>query len=176
MDAGDNKERERTAWIESVTLSDEQGRKSEVFRTNDSMQLEITLRCEREIPKARLICAVDSMLGPLGSMATPYSNFWPALNPPQTTIRLTIRDLPLLPGAYSFHLHLYGEQIEDWFDSLRSTAAFRVVGSSTNPFGFGLAHLVSFAHSWEIVPGTTSANPEYSERKGNVRLRNGSQE
>ncbi|MEM8669854.1 MAG: ABC transporter ATP-binding protein [Planctomycetota bacterium] len=137
------------AMVANVRITDEAGTNKREFLTGDTIGVEIELRSKHRIPRARVTVAVESPThGIVASLSTPYTGFEFDLLPTSTTIALKVNRLPLLVGAYSLNISLYGQGISDFFHRATAVAPFRVVGPPTDAFGFGVAGLVELEHSW----------------------------
>ncbi|MFP4500593.1 MAG: ABC transporter ATP-binding protein [Candidatus Hydrogenedentota bacterium] len=139
------------AHLESVHTVNAEGHQQEAFHTGDEVHIEIRIKAQERVPRARLIVAVvSSVHGNLSSMSSPYEGFWFDVTPPATTVRLTLHDFPLLVGGYTLNVSLCGPEVEDFYDRHRNTAPFRVIGPPIDTNGYGLCEAVRIEHSWEL--------------------------
>jgi lipopolysaccharide transport system ATP-binding protein len=145
-----NVENQGKPSIESIRLTDTQGKDKTDFLTGESLLAEITLSSAETICDARLIVAVESpSAGILGAFSTPYSGFSFDVNPPNTTIKLEMPNLPLLIGGYYLNINFYGPRITEFYDKWAPGVPFKVIGPPVNAFGFGVNNLFKFEHRWE---------------------------
>ncbi len=143
--------------IASVRIEDELGSEQHDFHTDDTICANIVLESNEFIPGGRLIAGIDSpLLGPLGQMATPATNFQFDIVDRTMEIRLVLPKIPLLIGHYQLMLDLYGPDIGSYFDRRIPAACFNVVGPATDSRGFGFNHTFKFAHRWELRSAANS--------------------
>jgi lipopolysaccharide transport system ATP-binding protein len=140
------------AWIDSIELLDPQGRPKADFNTGDDLVAEVKLAAVKNVPNARLIIHVTTpSVGTLGAFSSPHSGLSFDIRPPGNILRFTIRTLPLLIGSYSLGVSLYGADVKDFLDSIRTAASFKIIAPAVDTFGYGECHTVHFEHEWEWV-------------------------
>ena len=140
------------ASIASVTAVDASGTPRGVFETGDDVYFDICLHASQRIERARLVVAIVSPShGNLASISSPYKEFWFDLEPPQTTIRFCLENIPLLIGGYRLNVSLCGPNVEDFYDRQRGTGAFRITGPPIDTNGYGQCEAVQLAHHWERI-------------------------
>jgi lipopolysaccharide transport system ATP-binding protein len=136
--------------IASVAIEDERGDERGDFQTGESVCARILLESDTTVTASRLIAGIDSpLLGPLGQMATPATNFEFDIVPPATEVRLILPKIPLLVGHYHLTLDLYGPDVGRFLDQRIPAACFNIVGPATDTQGFGFNHTFRFSHRWE---------------------------
>jgi len=138
--------------IASVKVTDLSRQSKTEFSTGDDLAVEVTIRTQEHVRKARLVVHVRASNGEvIGSFSSPHRDSWFELAPPLTTVRFVIRNLPLLVGSYGLSVGLYGEDIDSVFDSIGTAAHFQIISPPIDTFGFGVCHTVFFDHSWELL-------------------------
>jgi lipopolysaccharide transport system ATP-binding protein len=138
--------------IESIRLTDAQGKDKTDFLTGDSLFAEITLTSGETICDARIIVAVESpSAGILGSFSTPYSDFSFDVKPPKTKLKLEMPNIPFLIGGYYLNFNFYGPKIADFYDKWAPGLPFKIIGPEVNAYGYGVANILKIEHKWELV-------------------------
>jgi lipopolysaccharide transport system ATP-binding protein len=88
------------SWIDGIELLDGDDLPRQEFHTGDDLVARVTLGVRRPVSDARVIVHVMApALGVLGSFSSPHAAFSLDLRPPRTTLRFSIRNLPLLVGS-----------------------------------------------------------------------------
>lgn len=141
----------KDVWLESVTLHPVPGRPTATLFTGDELSFDVRIVSQLPRPKLRLIVHVYSAsLGVLGSFASPADGLVWSLQR-SATIRVTLPALPLLVGAYSITVSLYGEGRQEYLHDLPHAIRFHIAGPPIDGFGFGPCHTFAFSHKWETI-------------------------
>lgn len=136
------------ARIESVELVSQPGNPSG-WQTGDSLELEVAIRCQTPLDNACVRLYLKSpVAGILGGFANHASGYRCDLQPPITRFRVKLLRLPLLQGAYSIGVTLYGPGPWDFCDRLETGLTFHIAGPPTDPNGFGWDGNVRVEHEW----------------------------
>ena len=139
------------AWIDSVRLLTPEGRADGELETGDDLVMEVALAARELVRNVRLIVHIHSAaLGILGAFGSPSSGVsWDVHD--QVRVRVIVPRLPLLVGAYSVTVSLYGPATHEFLHDRRHVVSFRVTGPPVDGFGFGYCHTVAFEHRWETL-------------------------
>ncbi len=138
--------------ILKVQSVDADGNPKEDFMTGDTMYLDIQAFSSKPMDRLRLsVNFMSPAQGDLGSISTPYSDFWFGIKSQVKTIRLCMPEIPLLVGGYHVDVTLYGPEIDDHYHCVRSTGHFRIIGPPCNTFGYGICHTFKFDHHWQEI-------------------------
>ena len=122
------------------------------FVTGETLSAKITIDIARPIDNARIRVFLESAsAGVLGGFSTRLQSFELDLRPPRTVIRVLLPEMPLLMGAYSLNVALYGEALEELLDRRKPGAVFEVTEPRTSSFGLGEDGVVRFQHAWELI-------------------------
>lgn len=141
----------KDVWLESATLHPIPGRPSGTFFTGDKLSFDVRIVSRLVRRNLRLIVHIySSSLGVLGSFASPADGLvWsPQRN---ATIRVKLPAIPLLVGAYSITVSLYGEGRQEYLHDLPHAIRFQIAGPPIDGFGFGPCHTFAFTHEWETI-------------------------
>jgi lipopolysaccharide transport system ATP-binding protein len=141
------------AWIDDVRLVPGPGHRE--FQTGDDLRLDVTLVAREAVRGARLIVHVHSAaIGLLGSFSSPAAgHYWDLHAGKPVRVRLTMPRMPLLVGAYTISVALYGADRQEYLHDRQHAVRFRITGPPTDGFGFGYCHTIRFEHEWETVSG-----------------------
>ena len=122
------------------------------FCTGDDLSARIVLKAAQPLHHARLRVSIESArTGVLGGFGTPLQEFEFDVIPPQTTVRVTLPQLPLLMGAYTLNATVYGPGPEEFIHRRKPGATFEITEPRTASFGMGEDGVVRFPHRWEIL-------------------------
>lgn len=144
----DHEAQSAPARIQKVTLHRIDGSPCREIKTGESIYVAITLTATGPAENLRLVVHLHgSELGMLGSFASPASEIWWSCRR-ETRIHLWLPDLPLLIGAYSISISLYGPERTDFYHERIHATGFRVTGPPVDGFGYGLCHTFRFTHEW----------------------------
>jgi lipopolysaccharide transport system ATP-binding protein len=140
------------AFIESVETCDLKGQPKSEFRTGDSLALQVSIRCQQPIPKARLIASLASPTTEvIATTSTIQQGLRLDLEPGLHTIQLEIESLPLLVGAYYFNLSLFGPGMADFYHRRMAVGVFRVTSVEADASGNTLGGIVRIQNQWSII-------------------------
>jgi lipopolysaccharide transport system ATP-binding protein len=140
------------ARIESVRTVRADGSSEDAFHTGDDVLLEVKLSAAQAVKNARLIVAIENPnVGKFASISSPYKNFEFDLEPPGATIRMRLKNTPLLVGGYKFNVSLFGPAIDDFYDRVLQVGAFKIVGPKIDTNGYGVCELLMIDHEWERI-------------------------
>ncbi len=124
---------------------------SSKFQTGETLRGEIQISCRTPIKDARVRVFLESpRTGVLGGFSTRLQDFRFDLEPPGKVLVVELPELPLLMGAYTLNVALYGAEIEDFIDRRQPGRSFEVIGPQTNSFAMGEDGIVRFEHRWDI--------------------------
>lgn len=138
-------------WLESATLLPVTGRPPGTLFTGDQLSFDVHILSRVPRNNLRLIVHLySSSIGMLGSFASPADGIVWSLQR-NATIRVSLPELPLLVGAYSLSISLYGEGRQEYLDELSHAIRFQIAGPPIDGFGFGPCHTFAFAHKWETL-------------------------
>ncbi|HMO12846.1 MAG TPA: ABC transporter ATP-binding protein [Pirellulaceae bacterium] len=123
------------------------------INTGETLRAEIDFACTSSVEDARVRVFIESPVGGvLGGFSTRLHDFRFSLEPPGQTLVVEMPELPLLMGAYTLNVALYGKALDHFIDRRQPGAAFQVVGPQTNSFAMGEDGMVRFAHKWGLQP------------------------
>ncbi len=138
------------ASIESIRVSNGIDGSDHLY-TGQALRGEIDIRCNQPVKDARVRVFLESPYGGvLGGFSTRLQDFRFNLEPPGSTLIVEMPDLPLLMGAYTLNVALYGADLEHFIDRRHPGAAFQVVGPQPNSFAMGEDGMIRFDHAWKI--------------------------
>ncbi len=140
------------AHIGTVRTLDREGRERRQFETGEDIVFEIELTTVEVLEMARLtVNFASASSGILSSFFTAPEGF--DVDPPGTTIRLFIRQIPFLTGAYHVNVSLLGPQLSDFHDRVTAAGMLRITGPATDQLGRPRGGLIRLDHEWD-VPGS----------------------
>jgi len=126
-------ERSSNASIAAVRTLSAEGEEKDVFKTGDSLRLEVRIRSgSNQADCAIVVNLHSSTFGNVSAMASRSSKFSFDLQPDKDTVlQLTIDQLPIIDGAYSFNLSLYGSERAKLLDQKSALASFKVLNEKS---------------------------------------------
>jgi len=134
--------------ISSVKLLDDRLQNKNQFHTGDNIHVDIEINSAVQIKKTRLVVSLNSPLGKLGTVSTPFNKFEFDIKPQTTIIRLKLLKIPLLIGFYHIDITLNGPAPGEFLSMVTQAAYFEILGPPINSFGFGLFGTFYFQHDW----------------------------
>lgn len=145
----DSETRNLDGTISNVQITNSLGKPQEDFETDEGIQVQVEIECERDIPEARLIVALASPThGVISAVSSAYQDVDLRLRKGKNRVSLNFKQIPLLVGSYQFNISLYGPQTEDFYHRLTGQAPFRIVGPPVNTDGRGIRGLIKIDHDW----------------------------
>ncbi len=121
------------ASIAAVRTLSAEGEEKDVFKTGDSLRLEVRIRSGSNQANCAIVVNLhSSTFGNVSAMASRSSKFSFDLQPDKDTVlQLTIDQLPIVDGAYSFNLSLYGSERSKLLDQKSALASFKVLNEKS---------------------------------------------
>ncbi len=147
------RQRERRSTVVSIkdirVINPEDG--GSQFQTGQTLRGEIDFEAKEMMKDVRVRVFLESpRTGVLGGFSTRLQDFRFDLEPPGKTLVVHMPELPLLMGAYTLNVAIYGPEIEDFLDRRQPGKAFEVTGPQINTFGYGEDGTLRFKHAWEL--------------------------
>lgn len=122
------------------------------FQTGQTLRGEIDIESTELVKDVRARVFIESpRTGVLGGFSTRLQDFRFDLEPPGKTLIVEMPDLPLLMGAYTLNVGVFGPEIEDFLDRRQPGASFEVIGPQVNTFGYGEDGTLRFQHNWDMT-------------------------
>ena len=120
-----------------------------VFKTGDSLRLEVRIRSESDQPNCAIVANLNSStFGNVSTMASRSSKFNVDLKADaDTVLHLTLDQLPLVDGAYSFNLSLYGSERALLLDQKSALASFKILNERAR----SLKGVLALSPDWKNV-------------------------
>lgn len=137
-----------TSIATARTLSLENEEKN-VFKTGDSLRLEVRIHSELDQPNCAIVANLNSStFGNVSTMASRSSKFNVDLKADaDTVLHLTLDQLPLVDGAYSFNLSLYGSERAMLLDQKSALASFKILNERAR----SLKGVLALSPDWKNV-------------------------
>ena len=110
-----------------------------VFKTGESIDFVCNIAAGININKARLIFHLSSNLGMLASTSSLLTISTIDIIDSEIQVKVTMKETPLLQGAYSIWLDLYGENISDYISS-SNMLSLLIETPFFESFGYGAYH------------------------------------
>jgi lipopolysaccharide transport system ATP-binding protein len=138
-----------TARIGAIRTLDRKGDERRQFETGEDIVFEIELNTEEHLDCARLTVNIASASGgTLSSFFTPAGGF--DVDPPGTTVRLVLRQVPLLTGSYHLNVSFFGRLLHEFHDRATTVGMFRVTGRRETQRGRASGGLIRLDHEWAL--------------------------
>jgi len=122
----------------------------EVFQSGDAIDLEIGVSASDQLEDCTLVVNLhSSTFGNLSVIASRRSNFtFDLAENGSKTIHLRINKLPIIDGAYSFNVSLYGKERANLLDQKSALGSFKIL--NPNEKTRSLKGVLLLDHQWEI--------------------------
>jgi len=135
--------------IGTVRTLDREGRERRQFQTGEDIVFEIELHSDQRLDGAQLTVNVASAsVGTLSTFFTPSEGL--DIDPPGTMVRLLVRRIPLLAGAYHLNVSFFGRRLREFHDRATTVGMFRVTGPDTTPPGRARGGFIRLDHEWAM--------------------------
>ncbi|MEC9092546.1 MAG: ABC transporter ATP-binding protein [Planctomycetota bacterium] len=139
--------------IQSVKTYTEDLEETATFRSGDAIIVDVTLESKIDLRECKLVVNLDSSaFGLVATMASARQQFQFDINQNtnggKATVRLFLKRVPLIDGAYSFNVTLYGEGKQNLLDQKNALGSFSIL--NPNEKRRVLKGVLLLNHSWEI--------------------------
>ena len=134
-----------------VFLASADGGKTQHFVTGDDVVLNLIIENNGPIIEdVRLMLHINSAtVGNLARIASKRHGMHCRFDQGRNHIRCTLRHIPLLRGAYSCDLNIYGSNITKFILQRFNIARFYITSSDIDYFGFGRSGVLEVNDEWE---------------------------
>ncbi|MDB4794386.1 ABC transporter ATP-binding protein [Pirellulaceae bacterium] len=124
------------------------GVEEETFQTHAGLVLELRISAGLSLADCRLVVTLQSPLsGDISILSSLKSKFLVKTDrDSESVVRMTIDDLPLVDGAYSFRVALYGENRSQLLDTQSALAPFQILNGRGKSVTRGV---VEISHRWQ---------------------------
>ena len=116
--------------VQTLSIANEP---KDVFRTGEPLRLAICIRSKINMPNCAIVVNLQSStFGNVSAMASRFAKFSFDLKAnSDTVIQLTIDQLPVINGAYSFNMTLYGSERANLLDQKVALGSFKVLNENS---------------------------------------------
>jgi lipopolysaccharide transport system ATP-binding protein len=137
------------AHIGTVRTLDGNGRDKRQFETGEDIVFEIELRTNERFEGTQLtVNLASASAGNLSTFVTDRSGI--DIDPPGARVRLVVRRIPLLTGAYHLNVSLFGRLLHEFHDRATTVGMFRIIAPDTPRSGQAHGGFIRLDHEWAI--------------------------